>query len=207
MYLERYHDIKISPSGIWRILNKLGMSRLPASQRYKDRYKRYEKQLPGQRVQVDVKFIQPIGGLARSTTSSPHRRLHQGPARLPPLRPEDSTQFLDYLLERLPSRSKSSRQTTAPSSKAPSTGTCSTAGSATYIRPATPRLNGKVERSHGSTRRSSTVSSKASSSTTPASSTRSSRNGRTSTTQPTSWRPRWPDPLRATKKQSNHSGH
>ncbi|HVA05280.1 MAG TPA: hypothetical protein VNG12_00920 [Acidimicrobiales bacterium] len=41
------------------------MSRLPASQRYKrhkDRYKRYEKQLPDQRVQVDVKFIQPICG-------------------------------------------------------------------------------------------------------------------------------------------------
>ena len=65
MYLERYHGITISPSGIWRILHKLGMSRLPASQRYKrhkDRFKRYEKQLPGQRVQVDVKFIQPTRG-------------------------------------------------------------------------------------------------------------------------------------------------
>ena len=51
--------------GVWRILNKLGMSRLPSSQRYKhhkDRWKRYEKQLPGQRVQVDVKFIDPDQG-------------------------------------------------------------------------------------------------------------------------------------------------
>lgn len=31
MYLARYHDITISPSGIWRILRRLGMSRLPAS--------------------------------------------------------------------------------------------------------------------------------------------------------------------------------
>src|SRR5438128_6890619 len=46
MYLKRYHDVQISPSGIWRILKRLDMSRLPASQRYKrhvDRWKRYEK--------------------------------------------------------------------------------------------------------------------------------------------------------------------
>jgi len=33
MYLERDHEIKVSPSGIWRILKRLDMSRLPASQR------------------------------------------------------------------------------------------------------------------------------------------------------------------------------
>lgn len=40
------------------------MNRLPASQRYKrhdKRYTRHEKQLPGNRVQIDVKFIEPIG--------------------------------------------------------------------------------------------------------------------------------------------------
>ena len=39
------------------------MNRLPASQRYKPkdrRWKRYEKQLPGHHVQIDVKFIAPI---------------------------------------------------------------------------------------------------------------------------------------------------
>jgi transposase len=35
MYLTRYHDVTISTSGVWRILKRLGMSRLPASQRYK----------------------------------------------------------------------------------------------------------------------------------------------------------------------------
>jgi hypothetical protein len=30
MYLKRYHDIQISPSGIWRILKRLDMSRLLA---------------------------------------------------------------------------------------------------------------------------------------------------------------------------------
>jgi hypothetical protein len=49
MYLKRYHDVQISPSGIWRILKRLDMNRLPASQRYRrhvDRWKRYERPLP-----------------------------------------------------------------------------------------------------------------------------------------------------------------
>src|SRR6266700_676436 len=29
MYLKRYHDVQISPSGVWRILKRLDMSRLP----------------------------------------------------------------------------------------------------------------------------------------------------------------------------------
>ena len=49
MYLERYHELRLSPSGIWRILRRLDMSRLPASQRYRrhtDRWKRYERPRP-----------------------------------------------------------------------------------------------------------------------------------------------------------------
>jgi transposase len=68
MYLKRYHDVGISPSGVWRILKRLDLNRLPASQRYKrldKRWQRYEKQLPGHRVQVDVKFIAPIKGVTR----------------------------------------------------------------------------------------------------------------------------------------------
>lgn len=65
MYLKRYRDIQISPFGVWRILKHLDMSRLLASQRYKrhqDRWKRYEKPLPGHRVQVDMKFIAQLKG-------------------------------------------------------------------------------------------------------------------------------------------------
>ena len=46
MYLKRYHDVDISNSGVWRILQRVDLSRLPAYQRYKrpDRkWKRYEK--------------------------------------------------------------------------------------------------------------------------------------------------------------------
>ena len=65
MYLKRYHEIQVSPSGIWGILKRLDMSRLPASQRYRrhvDRWNRHEKPLPGPRVQIDVKFIAPLPG-------------------------------------------------------------------------------------------------------------------------------------------------
>src|SRR5919201_5277745 len=44
MYLKRYHEVEVSPSGVWRILKRLEMNRLPASQRYRrhvDRWKRY----------------------------------------------------------------------------------------------------------------------------------------------------------------------
>ena len=74
MYLKRYHDITITKSGIWRILARLDLNRLPSSQRhktYQKRWKRYEKQQPGHRVQVDVKFITPVGEPANGSTSSP----------------------------------------------------------------------------------------------------------------------------------------
>src|SRR5919109_3817952 len=35
MYLARYHEVAVSPSGVWRILKRLEMNRLPSSQRYK----------------------------------------------------------------------------------------------------------------------------------------------------------------------------
>jgi transposase len=55
MYLKRYRDIQISSSGVWRILKRLDLNRLPASQRYKRqerRWKRYEQPQPGHRVQI-----------------------------------------------------------------------------------------------------------------------------------------------------------
>jgi hypothetical protein len=68
MYLKRYHDVEVSNSGVWRILKRLDLNRLPASQRYKrldKRWKRYEKQLPGHQVQIDVKFVAPLKTAAR----------------------------------------------------------------------------------------------------------------------------------------------
>ena len=70
MNVKRYHDSTISRSGVWRILKRLDLNRLPSSQRYKRherRWKRYEKQQPGHRVHIDVKFIAPLKGSGRRT--------------------------------------------------------------------------------------------------------------------------------------------
>src|SRR3990170_4679459 len=108
MYLKRYHDIQISRSGVWRILKRLEMNRLPSSQRYRrhvDRWKRYEKQQPGHRVQIDVKFVAPLKGsrkkhyqftaiddCTRIRVLRIYDRLNQRTA----------IRFVDYVCEKLP---------------------------------------------------------------------------------------------------------
>lgn len=190
MYLKRYHDIEISNSGVWRILKRLDLNRLPASQRYKrhDRkWKRYEKPLPGHAVQVDVKFIAPL-------SSSSRKKYYQFTAiddctRLRVLRIYDklnqktAIQFADFLLDKFPFRVEAIQTDNGPNSSRHSTGTCSTAVSATST--SSPPHRGSTARSNevtGSTARSSTGCSRASSSTTPSCSTTSSPNGKPSTT-------------------------
>ena len=112
MYLRRYHDIQISPSGVWRILKRLELNRLPASQRHQRhdrRWKRYEQPLPGHRVQLDVKFIQPLPGASKARKYYQFTAIDDG-TRLrvlriyPKLNQQTAIQFLDDLLERLPFR-------------------------------------------------------------------------------------------------------
>ena len=155
MYLKRYHDIQLSPSGIWRILKRLDMSRLPSSQRYRrhtDRWKRYEKPLPGHRVQIDVKFIAPLKGS--------RRKHYQFTAiddctRIRVLRIYDrcnqrtAIQFVDYVFEQLPFRVEVIQTDNGAEFQAQFHYHVLDAGVGhVYIKPATPRLNGKVERSH-----------------------------------------------------------
>ena len=55
---------------IWRLLKRAGVSRLPSNMRYQsrqERFKRYEKPLPGHQLQVDVKFLAPVAGRALKT--------------------------------------------------------------------------------------------------------------------------------------------
>lgn len=75
-----------------------------------------------------------------------------------------------------------------------------------YIKPRTPRLNGKVERSHRIDARSSTGCSTGSSSTTPTCSTTSSGSGRTTTTTTDSTAASAARPLRKTSPEDPHPG-
>ena len=155
MYLRRYHEIEVSPSGVWRILKRLDMSRLPASQRYRrhvDRWKRYEKPLPGHRVQVDVKFIAPLKGsrkkhyqftaiddCTRIRVLRIYDRLNQ----------QTAIRFLDYVLEKLPFKVEVIQTDNGTEFGSQFHYHVLDRGIGhIYIKPATPRLNGKVERSH-----------------------------------------------------------
>ena len=172
MYLKRYHDVQISDSGVWRILKRLGMNRLPALQRYKPkdrRWKRYEKQLPGHHVQIDVKFIAPIGApvaaapVAAVPVKAPaarRKKYYQYTAiddctRLRVLRIYDKNNqktaiaFADYVIARLPFQVQTIQTDNGAEFQSSFHWHIQDLGIRhRYIKPATPRLNGKVERSH-----------------------------------------------------------
>ena len=155
MYLRRYHELVVSVSGIWRILRRLGLSRLPASQRYvphHKRWQRYEKPEPGHQVQLDVKFIEPlkrsgrrhyqftaIDDCTRLRVLRIYERLNQ----------KTAIQFVDYVLQKLPFRVVRIQTDNGSEFQAAFHWHVQDLGiEHVYIRPRTPRLNGKVERSH-----------------------------------------------------------
>jgi Integrase core domain len=174
-YLKRYHDVEVSSSGVWRTRKRLGMNRLPASQRYQRhdrRWKRYEKPQPGHRVQIDVKFIEPLPGAApaagpgrgsgaRMREQPPRRRKYyqftaiDDCTRLRVLRIYDrcnqqaAIQFLDYLLERLPFPVEVVQTDNGAEFQSAFHWHALDKGIGhASVKPHTPRLNGKVERSN-----------------------------------------------------------
>jgi len=58
-HLQRYHDIKLSRNGCYRVLLRNKLNRLPGKikKRSRQSFKRYEKKVPGHHVQIDVKFL------------------------------------------------------------------------------------------------------------------------------------------------------
>ena len=127
MYLKRYHDVEISPSGVWRILKRLEhepAARLAALQAPRPPLEALREAAARPPLQVDVKFIEPLGQTgrgARSTTSSPRSTTAPGsgccgstPATT--RRPPSSSSTTCWTSCR--SGSRSSRPTTAPSSEA-----------------------------------------------------------------------------------------
>ena len=58
-YLKRYYNIKVSQSGVYSVLKRNGLNKRGQNQRKRSLlpFKRYEKQVPGHRIQMDVKFL------------------------------------------------------------------------------------------------------------------------------------------------------
>ena len=74
-YLQRYHDISISGSGVYHVLKRLGYYRLPRNAKRRTiQTVRYEKQVLGHHIQVDEKFLifPPSDGTMTRRYSSTH---------------------------------------------------------------------------------------------------------------------------------------
>jgi len=154
-YLKRFHRVSVAASSVHRILHKHGMGRLPSSQKYRrhaKRWQRYEKQQPGHRLQMDVKFLERIPGT--------QKRLYQFTAiddctRIRVLKVYDACnqstaiRFADQVIRRLPFRIHVIQTDNGPEFQSKFHWHLQELDiKHVYIRPRTPRLNGKVERSH-----------------------------------------------------------
>jgi len=154
-YLQRFHAVYVSTSSVHRILLKHCMNRLPANQKHRPhakRWKRYEKPQPGHRLQMDVKFLERIPGT--------RKRLYQFTAiddctRIRVLKVYDACnqqtaiRFVDEVIRRLPFRVRVVQTDNGAEFQSKFHWHLSEKDIRhAYIRPRTPRLNGKVERSH-----------------------------------------------------------
>jgi len=154
-YLKRFHQRTVAVSSVHRVLLRHGMNRLPANQKHRPhakRWLRYEKPLPGHRLQIDVKFLERIPGT--------RKRLYQFTAiddctRIRVLKVYDACnqgtaiRFLDEVLRRLPFRVQVVQTDNGAEFQSHFHWRLDALDIRhVYIRPRTPHLNGKVERSH-----------------------------------------------------------
>jgi transposase InsO family protein len=154
-YLKRFHGLSVATASVHRILCRHGMNRLPANQKYRrhaHRWTRYEKAQPGHRLQVDVKFLERIAGT--------RRRFYQFTAiddctRIRVLKVYDACNqrtaiaFIDDVLRRLPFRAHVIQTDNGAEFQSHFHWHLEALDIRhVYIRPRTPHLNGKVERSH-----------------------------------------------------------
>ena len=157
MYLKRYLSIQTSESSVYRILKRNGVSRLPKNAKKRSpgpKFKLYEKQTPGHHVQMDVKFLSftnkegekvkryqytAIDDATRIRALKVYKRHNQ----------RNAIDFLDYVIQKFPFRIKIVRTDNGHEFQAKFHWHCLDKGiEHVYIKPASPRLNGKVERSH-----------------------------------------------------------
>lgn len=153
--LDRYFGMKISAMGVYYILKRHGLNRLPKGKRTRSvkSFKRYEKQVPGHRVQVDVKFLTfykdgkkirrfqytAIDDATRARALKVYERHTQ----------KNAIDFVNYFREKFPFRIHTIQTDNGHEFQAQFHWHCEDLGIRhVYIKPSSPHLNGKVERSY-----------------------------------------------------------
>ncbi len=156
-YLARYHDIKISDAGVYRILRRNGLNRLPRGTRMRKLHtKRYQKQVPGHHIQVDVKFLTFKGKRGEKVRRFQYTAIDDA-TRVRALKIYDkhtqanAIDFIDHIIEKFPFRIREVRTDNGHEFQAKFHWHVEDKGIRhSYIKRGTPQLNGKVERSHRS---------------------------------------------------------
>lgn len=154
-YLARYHDIKISGAGVSRILKRNGLNRLPRGTRLRKVHTtRYQQQVPGHQIQVDVKFL-----IFKGKDGKPVKRYQytaiDDATRIRALKvfnrhtQANAIAFIDYVIKSFPFRIREVRTDNGHEFQAKFHWHVEDQGIRhAYIKPRSPQLNGKVERSH-----------------------------------------------------------
>ena len=155
-YLKRYLNMNVSMTGVYGVLCRHGLNRLPKNlrKRHSATVTRYEKQVPGHHVQVDVKFLEfkdqkgrnlrryqytAIDDATRARALKVYERHNQA----------NAIDFIDYVVDKFPFRIKVIRTDNGHEFQAKFHWHVEDLRMIhVYIKPASPNLNGKVERSH-----------------------------------------------------------
>jgi len=156
-YLQRYHDIKLCDASVYRILRRNGLNRLPGKVgRRAVHTKRYNKQVPGHHIQVDVKFLSFQSKNGASLKRYQYTAIDDA-TRIRALKvysrhnQANAIDFVDYVTEKFPFRIQCIRTDRGHEFQAKFHWHVEDRGIRhAYIKPRTPQLNGKVERSHRS---------------------------------------------------------
>jgi len=156
-YLERYHGLKISDAGVYRILKRNGVNRLPGGTRVRKIHtKRYNKQVPGHQIQMDVKFLTFVDKTGNKTRRFQYTAIDDA-TRIRSLKiyerhtQANAIDFVDHIVATFPFRIQEIRTDNGHEFQAKFHWHVEDKGMRhAYIKPSSPQLNGKVERSHRS---------------------------------------------------------
>ena len=154
-YLERYHGFQTSCSSVHRTLKRNGIGPLPKKASRRTLHtRRYAKQVPGHHIQVDVKFLTLPSEDGRRVRRYQYTAIDDA-TRIRALKiyqrhnQKSSIDFIDYVFEKFPFRIHTVRTDRGHEWQAQFHWHVEDQGIRhVYIKPRSPQLNGKVERSH-----------------------------------------------------------
>lgn len=156
-YMARYHGVSMSDATVYRILRRHGLNRLPRGTRVRKIHtKRYNKQVPGHHIQMDVKFLTLIGKGGKKVRRFQYTAIDDA-TRVRALKvykrhtQANAIAFVNDIIDKFPFRIREIRTDNAHEFQAKFHWHVEDLGIRhAYIKPSSPQLNGKVERSHRS---------------------------------------------------------